>query len=103
MSETREPVFLEHCVNCRVCEMVCQFHHTGTFGYSHSSLRIIRSGDGFGVYLKQPVTCDTCEGEGVGNLQCVKYCHRAPESLRAFIEQVAAAAPAAGKEAEEEQ
>ena len=78
--------FLDQCVNCRACEMACSLHHTGAFGFEHASISIGRTGDGFGVWFKEPFTCDTCEGEGLGNYQCVKYCYRAKDSLKEFIE-----------------
>lgn len=81
-----EKVFLEGCVNCRACEMACSLHHIGAYGFEHSSITVSRMKDGFGIVFKEPFRCDTCEGEGIGNYQCVKYCYRAKTSLQAFIE-----------------
>lgn len=76
---------LDGCVNCRICEMACSLHHTGVFSYKNASISIGPSEGGMGVCFKEPFSCDTCEGEGEGNYQCVKYCFRAKEALRAFI------------------
>ncbi len=78
--------FLEDCVNCRACELACSLHHTGSYGFEHSSIVMGRVGDGFGICFREPFNCDTCEGEGLGNYQCVKYCYRAREPLKNFIE-----------------
>lgn len=78
-------VKLEGCVNCKACEMACALHHTDSFGYRNSSISISKMFDGFGISFKSPFTCDTCEGEGENNYQCVKYCYRAKDALQAFI------------------
>ena len=80
-----ERVMLPGCVNCKVCEMACSMHHTGSFSYRHSSISIVREEEGYSICYREPITCDTCEGEGEGNYQCVKYCFRAKEALRSFI------------------
>lgn len=76
---------LTGCVNCRNCEMACSMHRTGSFSYQYSSISIGPAGDGIGIRFKEPFACDTCEGEGENNYQCVKYCYRAKDALRAFI------------------
>ena len=76
---------LDGCVNCKACEMICSYHHCGVFGYQYSSIRIQAGEDGFYASYRQPITCDTCEGEGDGEYQCLKYCFRAKDALRGFL------------------
>ncbi len=80
-----ERVKIDGCVNCRICEMACSLHHTGVFSYKYSSISVGLTEDGVGIFFKEPFSCDTCEGEGEGNYQCVKYCYRAKDALKAFI------------------
>ncbi|MBQ6389601.1 MAG: hypothetical protein IJH90_08255 [Mogibacterium sp.] len=81
--ETRK--MLKGCVGCKACEMACSMHHTDGFGFRHSSIEIQWEKEGYSIAFKDPMTCDTCEGEGENNYQCVKYCYRAKDALKAFI------------------
>lgn len=76
---------IDGCVNCRVCEMACSLHHTGAFSYENSSIKVERKEDGFYMSFTEPFSCDSCEGEGIGNYQCVKYCYRAKNALLNFV------------------
>lgn len=82
MSDT---VKLEGCVNCRACELACSLHHTGRFSRQYSSISIQAEADGVYIAFKAPFTCDTCEGEGRNQFQCVKYCFRTKQALQNFI------------------
>lgn len=80
-----DPVKLDGCVNCHVCEMACSLHHTGRFSLQYSSIAMRPAQNGVYIMFKNPFTCDTCEGEGGNQFQCVKYCFRAKDALRNFI------------------
>lgn len=62
----------EACYGCRMCELICSFHHTGAFAPEASSIKIFnrfRTGE-----ISQSIdsTCDSCQGET--QPLCVKYC-----------------------------
>ncbi len=80
----RQKVLLDGCVNCKACEMACSLHHVSRFSYQYSSIAVELMDGGVGISFRDPFTCDTCEGEG--SFQCVKYCYRAKDALKAFIE-----------------
>jgi Fe-S-cluster-containing hydrogenase component 2 len=48
----------EKCAGCRVCEMVCSFHHEKKFNPQLSRVRVIKD-DKYG--LDYPVFCHQCE------------------------------------------
>ncbi len=48
----------EECVGCRLCEMVCSFHHEGRFSPSLSRVTVIKE-DKHG--LDYPVLCHQCD------------------------------------------
>ncbi len=79
-------VLLDGCVNCRACEMACSLHHIEKFSYQYASIAIDLTDGGFGIRFKEPFTCDACEGEGEGFYQCVRYCYRCKDALKAFID-----------------
>ena len=78
-------VMLKGCVGCKACEMECSLHHTDAFSFRNSSIDIQWEKEGYSIAFKSPMTCDTCEGEGENNYQCVRYCYRAKDALKAFI------------------
>lgn len=80
-----ERVMLKGCVGCKACEMACSLHHTDAFSFKHSSIEIQWEEEGYSIRFRDPMTCDTCEGEGENNYQCVKYCYRAKDALREFL------------------
>ena len=67
---------LSGCVGCRVCEMACGYHHTGSFNYASSSIRIEKTPDGFVLNYcageEQHRHCDCCDG--LAEPLCVHYC-----------------------------
>jgi len=62
----------ESCYGCKMCELACSFHHTGTFSLVHSSLKITRSNDETRITLTLEDSCDFCGNEKIP--LCVKYC-----------------------------
>lgn len=85
---------MDNCGACRTCEIMCCFHHTGTFGFSTTSLRVQENPKGKGYLIviaesdgKGLISCDACK-----NLEtplCMEVCKEA-EQLRAYIEAVKA-------------
>jgi hypothetical protein len=65
--------------------MACSLHHTGSFSIKNSSINIEQGEDGYYISLKAIPGCDTCEGEGQNNYQCLNYCYRAKGALYDFI------------------
>lgn len=67
------------CCGCRICEVMCTFHHKKVFGRKSSSVevkRIERKGE-FKVIIHENggnlrPACDLCEGEDMP--LCVKFC-----------------------------
>ena len=80
---------LNGCVNCKVCEMMCSFHHSKSFGYSGSSIEIGEIPDGFGIRFPGLSSgrpgCDRCKGEAVP--LCLRYCPKTKgyAALSAFL------------------
>ena len=70
---------MESCGVCRTCEMMCCFHHTGTFGYVPTSFQVKDNpgGKGYLIMIAESdegefVSCDAC-----GELEtplCVEVC-----------------------------
>ena len=63
---------IEACYGCRVCELVCSFHHSGVFSPELSSIRVSRNNRTGEIGLSIDSTCDSCMGEE--QPLCVKYC-----------------------------
>ena len=69
----------QNCSGCRVCEVVCAFHHRKIFSRKISSIhvkRIERKGE-FKIMIYQKgedkhLACDLCDGEKLP--LCVKFC-----------------------------
>lgn len=69
----------QNCSGCRVCELVCAFHHKKVFSRKISSIhvrRIERKGEfEITIYQKREgkhLACDLCSGEKLP--LCVKFC-----------------------------
>jgi len=60
----------EACCGCRICELVCSFHHKGVFSPDLSSIKVSRNNRTAEVGLSIDSTCDLCKGHSL----CVEYC-----------------------------
>ena len=60
------------CTGCRICELVCSFHHEGVFSPELSSIRVSRNNRTGEVGVSIDSTCDSCKGEA--QPLCVAYC-----------------------------
>ena len=72
-------VHQQNCVGCRVCEVVCSFHHHRTFSRKRSSIRVKKNERKaefepaiFNEGEDKRPACDLCDGEKVP--LCVKFC-----------------------------
>jgi len=63
---------VEVCTGCRMCELVCSFHHKQVFSPELSSIRVSRNNRTAEIGLSINNTCDLCQGEE--QLQCIKSC-----------------------------
>jgi len=80
---------MPNCGNCKTCEIVCSYHHTGDFSSVSSSLRVKENPDGKGYLIMiaercegTEITCDGCKGEEIP--WCMKVCEEA-EVLQGFL------------------
>lgn len=62
----------EACRGCRICELVCSFHHKRVFSPELSSIKVSRNNRTGGNEWSIDSTCDSCKGE-IHPL-CVEYC-----------------------------
>jgi len=62
----------ERCYACRTCQIICSFHHTGSFWPEKSSIQVRRDPQRGLIYWNIDSTCDKCQNEK--QPQCVKYC-----------------------------
>ncbi|KPK89549.1 MAG: hypothetical protein AMJ94_11875 [Deltaproteobacteria bacterium SM23_61] len=60
------------CYGCKTCELVCSFHHTGSFWPERSSIRVFRNPQTGIVRWSIDETCDQCACEE--QPLCVRYC-----------------------------
>lgn len=75
------------CSGCRMCEIMCTFHHQGVFGRRASSIRvrrIERAGE-FEIIVYRDdmgghLACDLCNG--AEQPLCVKFCHLGALSMQ---------------------
>jgi len=81
---------LPNCGNCKTCEIICCYHHTGHFAPSPSSFRVKENPEGEGYLIliaeKDQGTekaCDGCKGEEIP--LCVEVCEEG-EFLKGFLE-----------------
>ena len=63
---------LDKCYACRVCELMCSFHHTGAFQPERSSIRVHRDYRDGRVFWRIDDTCDLCARES--EPLCVRFC-----------------------------
>jgi len=63
---------IDLCYGCKTCQLVCSFHHTGTFWPDRSSISVFRNPQNGIVKWSIDSTCDGCKGEN--EPLCVKYC-----------------------------
>jgi len=69
------------CTACRACEIACHYHHSGTFGTSRRSLRVMFEPDDGALQIAFQATCDGCANEP--GPRCVAACVPGALSLRA--------------------
>jgi Fe-S-cluster-containing hydrogenase component 2 len=60
------------CYGCKICQLVCSFHHTGSFWPERSSIQVFRNPQTGMVRWNLDKTCDQCGCEE--QPLCVKYC-----------------------------
>ena len=60
------------CSGCRTCQLVCSFHHTGSFWPDRSSIKVSRNPQNGVLQWCIDSTCDGCKDEE--EALCVKYC-----------------------------
>jgi len=60
------------CTGCRVCELMCSFHHKGVFSPDSSSIRVLSNYRTGMSELSIDSTCDSCRGEE--QPLCISYC-----------------------------
>ena len=63
---------VEACTGCRMCELVCSFHHKQVFSPELSSIKVSRNNRTSEIGLSIDNTCDLCQGEE--QPQCIKSC-----------------------------
>ena len=60
------------CYGCKTCQLVCSFHHTGSFWPERSSIQVSRNPQTGVIRWSIDRTCDQCEREE--QPLCVRYC-----------------------------
>jgi len=60
------------CHGCRMCEIMCSFHHDRVVSPERSSIHVIRDNANGRIQWSVDATCDLCRGEAT--IFCVKYC-----------------------------
>lgn len=63
---------IEACTGCRMCELVCSFHHRQVFSPELSSIRISRNNRTAEIGLLIDDSCDLCRGEEI--MRCIESC-----------------------------
>jgi len=83
---------MNNCGACRTCEIMCCFHHTGTFSSSPTSIRVKENpgGKGYLIMLAESdrddlVACDACKG--LETPLCMEVCKES-EELMEYIKAV---------------
>ena len=68
MKEVRNRLIIrpEKCTGCRICELVCSFHHNRNFNPKRARIMVLRNSEE-GVYV--PTVCQQCE-----KLPCEESC-----------------------------
>jgi len=80
----------EFCIDCKMCEIACSFHHTGVFNPNLASIEILdntRKDIKIKIYRekekgKNNLNCDHCCG--LDEEMCIKYCPMG-EELKSII------------------
>jgi len=81
-SDVPELVIRENeCIGCRICEIICSYHHKKVFSRKISSIhvkRVERRGEfKITIYsegINKRIACDLCESEKMP--LCIKFCPR---------------------------
>ena len=60
------------CYGCRVCELVCSYHHRDAFGPGEGSIKVHKDNHTGKIRLSVDSTCNLCEGRA--QPLCVRYC-----------------------------
>jgi anaerobic carbon-monoxide dehydrogenase iron sulfur subunit len=60
------------CYGCRVCELMCSFHHNETFSPAGGSIAVWKNNGNGKISWVRDSSCDNCDGEDTA--LCVKYC-----------------------------
>lgn len=60
------------CYGCKICQLVCSFHQTGSFWPERSSIQVFRNPQTGGIRWSIDKTCDQCGHEG--QPLCVRCC-----------------------------
>jgi Fe-S-cluster-containing hydrogenase component 2 len=60
------------CYGCKICQLVCSLHHTGSFWPERSSIQVSRNPQTGVVKWSIDKTCDLCGREG--EPFCLRYC-----------------------------
>ncbi|SDP79211.1 aldehyde ferredoxin oxidoreductase C-terminal domain-containing protein [Desulforhopalus singaporensis] len=60
------------CYSCKTCQLICSYHHTGSFWPEKSSIEAYRNQQNGYVKWSVDNTCDGCSGES--EVLCVKHC-----------------------------
>ena len=60
------------CYGCRICELICSFHHSKVFSPELSSIKVSRNNRTGKIAWSIDSTCDSCDGEP--QPLCVAYC-----------------------------
>jgi len=63
---------VDRCYACKMCQIVCSFHHTGSFWPEKSSISVYRKPQEGVINWKIDSSCDRCAEEA--EPLCVKYC-----------------------------
>jgi Fe-S-cluster-containing hydrogenase component 2 len=62
----------EVCHACRICELMCSYHHCRIFSPERSSIHVISNESTGTISWSVDPTCDRCEREE--ETFCLKYC-----------------------------
>jgi Fe-S-cluster-containing hydrogenase component 2 len=62
----------DRCYACKICQIVCSFHHTGSFWPEKSSICVYRKYQEGLILWKIDPSCDGCPDEA--EPMCVTYC-----------------------------
>jgi len=62
----------DKCYDCKVCQLICSYHHTRAFWPEKSSIKVSRNPQNGIINWSIDSSCDGCENEG--EPLCVKFC-----------------------------